>query len=146
MQKWLPVLNFEGLYEISDQADVRSVRRGIVLRQYRERKGYRSVSLYRNGRKSTRRVHVLMAEVFLGPRPAGLEVCHGPAGVDDNTPGNLRWDTSKSNSGDIDRTYRTYCRRGVHELTPDNTYVYSHGGRICKACARDTRRRREGRL
>jgi len=44
METWLPVRDFEGLYEISDQANVRSVRRGIVLRQYRDpRTGYRSV-------------------------------------------------------------------------------------------------------
>jgi hypothetical protein len=45
------------------------------------------------------------------------------------------------------RTQRTHCRRG-HELTPENTYVWSGkpGSRKCKTCQREAnRRQREGR-
>lgn len=140
MERWLPVLDFEDLYEVSDHANVLSLRRGIILSPHRSGSlGYWTVNLSRNGQKFHRRIHVLVAEAFIEPRPPGLEVCHGPAGMEDNTPGNLRWDTHQSNVDDIDWTY---CRRGLHEMTGDNVYTYNHGGRQCKACAKETRRRR----
>ena len=61
---------------------------------------YLSVNIGRN-----RYVHHLVALAFLGPRPEGAEVCHGPGGSRDNSATNLRYDTIEAN-----RAERELCR------------------------------------
>jgi hypothetical protein len=111
-QVWKPVVGYEGLYEVSDQGEVRapdkvtstkgggSYRRpGRSIAQSKGR--YLSVCLYKDGRKSTKLVHLLVAEAFLGPRPSPhYVVCHGPGGQHDNSVGNLRYDTQTKNLAD----------------------------------------------
>jgi hypothetical protein len=107
MEQWRTVGGYEGLYEVSDQGDVRSARR---------RKGSRGgplkqaltggtsprlcVVLYKDGKKKTRLVHHLVLEAFTGPRPTGQEACHGPGGALDNRHVNLYWGTREQNQAD----------------------------------------------
>ena len=119
-ERWLPVVDFERLYEVSDHGRVRSVDRivphrttgtvalrGKLLAQRLNDSGYRTVSLYRNGRHTLRAVHILVAAAFIGPRPEGMEVRHGPEGKLVNTPGNLSYGTPVENA-------RDKIRDGVH--------------------------------
>jgi hypothetical protein len=154
-EEWRSVVGWEGLYEVSSMGRVRSldrviagglrghdyVKQGRVLIPYRQPKsGYLVVSLS-NGTKHVVRVHTLVLEAFVGPRPDGLEACHGPNGADDNSRGNLRWDTSSAKSLDTvaqgmhNHANKTHCLRR-HEFTPENTYIGKNGGRICKKCRR----------
>ena len=108
---WLPVVGYEGLYEVSNRGRVWSVPRrgyhgrpegGRILKQRGRR--YRQVNL---GRGNTRRVHQIVARSFLGePRP-GEQVCHGPRKNDDGTQcnwaDNLEWGTAAKNLGDDKR-------------------------------------------
>lgn len=48
-------------------------------------------------------VHHLVAEAFIGPRPDGMKVLHGPLGTKVNTPENLSYGTLKQNSADMIR-------------------------------------------
>lgn len=43
------------------------------------------------------RVHRLVLELFVGPRPEGLEGCHGDGNRANNLLSNLRWGTPESN-------------------------------------------------
>lgn len=109
---WRPVVGYEGLYEVSDLGRVRApdkvtltkgagsyLRRGRLIAQSKGR--YLSVCLYKQGRKSTKLVHLLVAEAFLGPRPSPhYVVCHGPGGQHDNSVCNLRYDTHTNNLAD----------------------------------------------
>lgn len=59
------------------------------------------VHLRRNGRGYMRAIHRLVLEVFVGPRPPGMECCHFPdRNPSNNALANLRWDTHKSNVAD----------------------------------------------
>ncbi len=115
-ERWLPVAGFPH-YEVSDLGRIRSIDRvipcwnrwgGIRLRHYRGRvlrlatniHGYRTAVIYRDQVPHTLSVHVLVAEAFLGPRPDGMEVCHGPNGKLDNRPPELRYDTPAGNQAD----------------------------------------------
>ena len=62
--------------------------------------GVRVVNLSRNGRRLQKKVGCLVLETFVGPRPPGLECCHGDDDQDNNRLGNLRWDTHQSNMDD----------------------------------------------
>lgn len=48
----------------------------------------------------TRKVHHLVLETYVGPRPPGLLGCHNDGNTSNNHVENLRWDTHKSNAQD----------------------------------------------
>jgi hypothetical protein len=118
-ERWLPVVRWEGLYEVSDLGRVRSLDRtvtthnrwgGLGVRRYRGRvlkpatgpAGRPYVTLHGDlGREENNRlIHDLVTEAFLGPRPPGTEVLHGPGGVADNRLVNLSYDTHLANCDD----------------------------------------------
>ena len=141
-ERWLPVVGWEGIYEVSDFGRVRSLyrkgrTRGKVLKQVNDG-GYRNVTLSDLPRYSIAKVHQLVMEAFVGPRPEGLEVCHYDGDGSNNRLDNLRYDTRAANQQDRLRHGRhnmankTHCPAD-HEYTPENTYMY-RGERICRAC------------
>ena len=124
---WLPVVGYEGLYEVSDQGRVRSLPRngtpgGIMRLCLRGRRGrkYLFVSLRYPGCKTRKNasVHRLVAEAFIGPAN-GLIVLHGANGRSDNSVSNLRYGTHKENCADKyrDGTEQTGTRNGANKLT-----------------------------
>jgi hypothetical protein len=62
--------------------------------------GYLIVGLHKDGKQYTRKVHQLILETFVGPRPPGMEACHNNGDPSDNRLQNLRWDTPKNNHAD----------------------------------------------
>jgi NUMOD4 motif/HNH endonuclease len=115
-ERWLPVAEFPH-YQVSDFGRLRSLDRtilcadrwgGTAFRHYRGRilkpqpgtSGYQFVMLYRDQVPYDRMIHTLVAEAFLGPRPEGMQVCHGPNGKHDNRASELRYDTPAGNMAD----------------------------------------------
>jgi hypothetical protein len=159
-ERWLPVPGYEGYYEVSDLGRVRSLdrwirqlspagnlvchhRRGRVLRpQCAPSTTHAHVRMSRDGAAEQRFVHQLVLETFVGPRPIGLQACHGPSGARDNRLSNLRWDTPSENSFDRVRdgnnhfVNRTYCPQG-HLLAKPNLRpsMAKEGHRGCWACS-----------
>lgn len=108
-ERWLPVVDWEGRYEVSDQGNVRSLwaPRGPRLkpRLLKQRvhapapDGRMVVFLCDAARRKPelRLVHHLVLEAFVGPRPDGQETRHGPGGALDNRLVNLCWGTHADN-------------------------------------------------
>lgn len=74
-------------------------------------------------------VHVAVALTFLGPRPEGMEICHGDGNNQNNRVDNLRYDTRLSNAQDAVK--HGTVSRGVHRPTSKLTeeqvkYVLDH--------------------
>jgi hypothetical protein len=61
---------------------------------------YRQVSLICNGKATRQYVGHLVLLAFVGPRPAGYQMCHGPNGSLDDSIENVSWGTTKKNSCD----------------------------------------------
>lgn len=108
-EAWRPVLGYEGIYEVSDMGQVRSLnridasghrRRGRELSQSLTHNGYPRVTLTKLGHEKSRKVHQLVLEAFRGPCPPGMEGCHNNGKPIDCRLSNLRWDTKKSNATD----------------------------------------------
>lgn len=121
-ERWLPVVGYEGYYEVSDLGRVRSLDRvvhyppsrshlngyarlwkGQVLLPSSDKRGYRSVNLCRDGEVTTCSVHRLVLEAHVGPCHPGWVACHGEAGVSDNSVSNLEWGPQEKNLGEDKR-------------------------------------------
>ena len=85
--------NFPG-YTISEEGEVMNVVTGKVLATHIDRKNYKRVNLWKDGKNHTVRVHQLIAQTFI-PNPDNLpcvdhKIC-GRANRQDNRIENLRW-------------------------------------------------------
>lgn len=109
-EEWRPVVGYEGLYEVSDWGNVRSLERiitdkngrkmhyyGKLLSQGKTTNGYNFVLL---GQKNNKLTHILVAKAFL-PNPDNKpEVDHIIPVSDGGTceVWNLRWVTPSENA------------------------------------------------
>lgn len=159
-ERWLPVPEYHGLYEVSDLGRVRSLDRwahfisrwgtparrffpGQTLSELRVTGNYPAVNLCKNGNQRTWPVHALVLSAFIGPRPVDMVACHGPAGSTDSSLGNLRYDTQNENlhdcvrDGNHRKVNQELCNR-MHALSAPNLEPSSAkrtGHRRCYACA-----------
>ena len=128
-EEWRPVVGLGGWYDVSSHGNVRSWhlnkwgRRDTPkpLAQAIHKDGRRQVFLRLPGEKGVnRKVHTLVAEAFIGPRPTGLDVCHDDGDASNNHVSNLRYDTHRANLGDAIEhgTTPKGTRNGMNVLTP----------------------------
>ena len=96
-EKWVVVAAHPD-YEVSDRGRVCSHKRREprILQQFRRKDGYCTVNMDH----STVKVHQIVAEAFVGPRPEGLDVAHFNGVRHDNQRSNLRYATRASNHAD----------------------------------------------
>ncbi len=130
-ESWEAVPGYEGLYEVSNLGQVRSlprqtphagIRGGKLLKQILNNYGYPVVNLYRGGERKMFLVHRLVLEVFAGPCPKGMEGLHGQDGRVDASLPNLQWGTHAKNLGadrQRDGTTGRGERCGLAKLTWD---------------------------
>lgn len=145
-ERWLPVPG-ASRYEVSDHGRVRSLVRWTpprILSPAKSRKGYLTVGIFTDaggGRPRTARVHHLVLEAFVGPRPPGRETRHLDGDPANNYLSNLQWGTASENQQDVLRhgthpnVNKTHCPAG-HPYDAQNTYVCKQGRRSCRACGR----------
>jgi hypothetical protein len=134
---WKAVPGFEGSYEVSNMGRVRSVDRFVDLigrwgkpekRRYKGRirkpftspcNKYLMVLLCVNSRKTSRTIHSLVLEAFVGPCPPGEEGRHRNCKHHDNRLENLTYGTRKQNREDSRRegTLAVGERIAQHKLT-----------------------------
>lgn len=109
-EKWLPVVGYESLYEVSNFGRVRSLdhqvkkkngvveqKRGKELSPRLAGKGYLYVTLYYSGVRNQVAVHRLVAMAFIGA-DNGLHVNHIDLDKTNNTVENLEWVTRSGNA------------------------------------------------
>jgi hypothetical protein len=148
-EEWRPVPSLPG-FDVSDFGRVRSwTGRGPVPRLRSlspDRHGYPGFTVRIEGRKVRLRVHSMVAEAFIGPRPEGLLIRHLDGQPANNIPSNLRYGTASENTCDTKRhgthyqLRKTHCVQG-HPYDAANTYLWTsaagHVNRRCRVCNRD---------
>ena len=102
MEVWKDIPQFVGFYQVSNLGNVKSLPRattsGRLLKHYVNTKnGYCYVSLSRQGKIVSRRVHVLVANAFLGENRNGLQVNHIDGKKTNNRADNLEYCTQSEN-------------------------------------------------
>ena len=128
--QWLPVKNFENLYEVSNTGLVRSIDRVLTVKGQSDRfvKGkllyqhtnkqvcYKQVNLWKDNQGNTLYVHRLVAEAFINNPENKPEVNHIDGNRHNNCVENLEWVTSSENSYHASETgLRVYTNRLTEE-------------------------------
>ena len=137
--KWHPIVEWEGIYDVSNMGQVRSLdrwvrskrnsfqfRKGLILRQRchtishgRKQLPYLTVHLRDFPRSAHPFVHILVATAFLGPRPLGLVCNHKDGDPQNNKATNLEWVTASENTQHALRRGKQMGLRGeMHHATP----------------------------
>lgn len=143
----MPVVDYEGLYEISDRGRVLSLARLDRLgRRVRERimaappdgHGYPRVKPSKDGTTHDHFVHHLVLTSHVGPRPQGQEACHFPDPTRSNVAlENLRWDTRAENHRDRRRYGRCGNAAKLNEASVADIRALVESGRSPGAVARN---------
>ncbi len=115
--------------------------------------GYRVVRILHDGKWKVRRIHQLVLEGFVGPRPEGCpEIRHLNGDRADNRLSNLAYGTRSENQLDRVEHGRHHhankheCSRGHSFSDPENVALNARGWRTCRPCARAANRRYKERL
>jgi glycosidase len=106
-----PLLNYEGIYEVSNFGNIRTLTRPIfrkdgrlhyvqkqkILKKSLFNNGYYFVSLHKNGKTEVRTIHSLVAETFI-PNPENKRtINHIDGDKLNNNVENLEWNTDSEN-------------------------------------------------
>jgi hypothetical protein len=108
-----------------------------------KRSGYHVVQF---GRK-TRYIHDLVLEAFVGPKPSGNDVRHGPLGRSNNSLVNLCYGTRSDNEYDkvLDGTHQQARKNRCpkrHPYDGQRTRANGYTYRYCKRCKNEQERER----
>lgn len=102
---WKPIKDYEGLYEVSNKGNIRSIERTVIESSTGRKKpvreklvsfgdngnGYKFCYLWKNNKSKRCYVHRLVAETFI-PNPNNLpQVNHKNLDKTDNSVNNLEW-------------------------------------------------------
>lgn len=146
MEIWLPVTGFEGIYDVSNLGAVRRIKPyklGKFVNQPLPRiltggnngRGYKTVLLSDSDtrRSKTYKIHQLVANAFLGPRPEKQEINHINRDRSDNRLCNLEYVSHQRNMKHCYefKERQDTCPRGTKH----------HNARITEQIARDIKQR-----
>lgn len=147
METWKDILEYEGLYQVSNYGNVKSLKRTVKsrfkTRTVRERNlklgkrgQYRTVTLSKNDNQKTFSVHRLVAMAFVPNLKGENEVNHIDENPENNNFSNLEWVSHKEN---LHHTWERsphkknhWSKSGGNKLTPEQVLKIIEIGRSLK--------------
>lgn len=123
-EQWMPVKGYEGLFEVSNHARIRSLKNTRhndrkepkIKNQFIGSWGYYVVTLCKDGKSTPCLVHRLIAEAFI-PNPDNLQfINHKDEDKTNNNIDNLEWCSQEYNN-----KYGTARERGVQTKRNNHT-------------------------
>lgn len=137
---WKPVKNYEGLYEVSNLGNVRSVDRvvvysngrkhflkGQILKPVKNQDGYLFLWLFKDSKRKTFKVHRIIMNTFV-PNPSNLpQINHKDEDKTNNCVENLEWCDSKYNINYGTRIQRVTekCSKAVLQIDKEKDVIIS---------------------
>jgi NUMOD4 motif/HNH endonuclease len=140
MEQWKNVIGFEGLYEVSNHGNVRSIKTNKIKNPTINKKDNRPfLNLWKENKQKIMRPHKMVLEAFVGKCPEGMECCHNDGNSFNNHIDNLRWDTHKSNIHDRIKhgTSNRGERCGTSKLTLEQVRAIRKDDRLQRLIASD---------
>lgn len=132
LEEWKDIRGFPD-YQISSFGRVKSLRRdykygrhGDIILSQNDRKGYKGVTLFKNGKRHYKAVHRLVAEAFIDNPNNFPVVNHKDENRTNNKADNLEWCTSLYNSN-----YGS-CKKKISERVSRKVMQLSKNGRLIK--------------
>ena len=106
-EEWRDIVDYEGLYQVSNLGRVRSLITNKILKQQKDKNGYLFVGIRKNGKRKFKKIHRLVAEAFLD-NPNNLpEVNHKDENKTNNVVSNLEYCDHKYNTNYGTRNIRS---------------------------------------
>jgi hypothetical protein len=97
MEIWKDINGYEGLYQVSSNGKIKSSKNNKILALHKNTKGYKQITLHKNGDRKRKMVHRLVAEAFI-PNPNNYPIINHKDECKDNcSVENLEWCTNKYN-------------------------------------------------
>lgn len=97
-EEWRPIIEYEGLYEVSNLGRVRNIKTHKLVMQSVVVSGYKRVTLYKENKPKTKLVHRLVAKAFLSNPNNLMVVNHKDGNKLNNIVTNLEWCTQSYNT------------------------------------------------
>ena len=131
---WKDIKNFEGLYQVSNLGEVKSLERIVTIglgnkikleekiMKFTKRSGYYNLVLRKNGKRYSKQVHRLVAEAFISNPENKPQVNHKDFNKLNNNIDNLEWVTSKENT-QWSRNNMKHRHKTSHSKTGEQ-YIY----------------------
>lgn len=97
---WKPVKGYEGLYEVSNTGEIKSIYYGKkprILKKSKTTTGYYKVELYKKKKRKSIRVHRLVAMAFIPNLEMKPNINHKDGNPLNNNMDNLEWCTQLEN-------------------------------------------------
>lgn len=96
-ERWKEVSGYEGVYQVSDQGRVKSIKSGRLRKHSKQGSGYDQVILSSNGARRTFLLHRLVAQAFISNPMNKPHINHKDGDKSNNQADNLEWCTVSEN-------------------------------------------------
>ena len=155
---FMPIKDYEDTYAVSNLGRVKNIKTGRILKQFKDKDDYMLVTLYKDGKRKTHKVHRLVLSNFKANPDNKPCVNHLDENPSNNNLNNLSWCTYKENNNygkHNERMASTHKANGIYDKISDkysipvycitNNTVYKsareaskqlnlHSGSITKCC------------
>jgi len=124
-EQWRDVSGYDGIYQVSDQGQVRNTHTSKILQPVRIKNGRLYVTLSSDGFQRKCTVHSLVAAAFLGDCPPKHETTHQDGDYTNNVASNLEYVTRGENQK------RFVMRSGGYSVNLTKRVQTGNGMRYC---------------
>lgn len=97
IEEWREIKGYEGMYEVSNAGRVRNSRNKRIMTLVLDHKGYKNVSLSKNNKSKSYKVHRLVGFAFIENPNNYPQINHIDCDKTNNIASNLEWCTNSQN-------------------------------------------------